>query len=72
MQYLLRTVSVLLISSALVHIFVDVGQINLVAKYGVKTAVYGGKPGVQQQYSGIVGGQSISYVSVDSEIKVRS
>ncbi|KDQ08600.1 hypothetical protein BOTBODRAFT_37753 [Botryobasidium botryosum FD-172 SS1] len=44
-------------------------SINMVAHYGIKSVVYGGKPGVQQQYAGIVGGQSINYVTVDSEIK---
>ncbi|KDQ15060.1 hypothetical protein BOTBODRAFT_131652 [Botryobasidium botryosum FD-172 SS1] len=44
-------------------------SISMVAKYGVKTVVYGGKPGVQQQYAGIVGGQSINYVTIDNDIK---
>jgi len=44
-------------------------SINMVENYGVKTVVYGGKPGVQQQYAGIVGGQSINYVTIDSEVK---
>lgn len=36
----------------------------------VKTVVVGGKRDVQQQYCGVVGGQSTSFSTIDSEIKV--
>ncbi|KAL0959839.1 hypothetical protein HGRIS_011515 [Hohenbuehelia grisea] len=36
---------------------------------GVKTVVVGGRRGVQQQYCGIVGGQSTDYSTIDTEIK---
>jgi len=38
---------------------------------GVKTIVYGGRNGVQQQYCGTVGGQSTDFSTIDTEIKVR-
>ncbi|KDQ06441.1 hypothetical protein BOTBODRAFT_181596 [Botryobasidium botryosum FD-172 SS1] len=44
-------------------------SINMVVKHGVKSAVYGGMPGVQQQYGGTVGGQSLDHTAIDSEIK---
>jgi hypothetical protein len=36
---------------------------------GVKTVVVGGNRLLPQQYAGIVGGQSTSFVTIDSEIK---
>ena len=36
---------------------------------GAKTVVVGGKADTQQQYCGVVGGQSTSFASVDSEVK---
>ena len=36
----------------------------------VRTVVVGGKQDVQQQYCGIVGGQSTNFVMVDTEVKV--
>ncbi|KAL1690516.1 hypothetical protein GGG16DRAFT_125621 [Schizophyllum commune] len=36
---------------------------------GAKTVVVGGKADAQQQYCGVVGGQSTSFASVDSEVK---
>ena len=36
---------------------------------GAKTVVVGGKANTQQQYCGVVGGQSTSFASVDSEVK---
>jgi len=38
---------------------------------GSKTVVVGGKNDVPQQYSGIVGGQSTDFSTIDTEIKVR-
>jgi len=38
---------------------------------GVKTVVYRGRKGVQQQYCGTVGGQSTDFSTIDTEIKVR-
>jgi hypothetical protein len=38
-------------------------------KYNVKTVVVGGKPGTTQQYCGVVGGQSLNFASIDSDIK---
>ncbi|EJD45414.1 hypothetical protein AURDEDRAFT_165629 [Auricularia subglabra TFB-10046 SS5] len=37
--------------------------------YGVKTVVVGGKPGAKQNYCGTVGGQSVSYVTMDTQVK---
>ena len=36
---------------------------------GAKTVVVGGKAGVQQQYCGVVGGQSTHFTNIDTEIK---
>ncbi|KAG6832420.1 hypothetical protein H0H87_001580 [Tephrocybe sp. NHM501043] len=36
---------------------------------GVKTVVVGGKNDVPQQYCGTVGGQSIGFSTIDTEIK---
>lgn len=38
---------------------------------GATTVVVGGKSDVQQQYCGIVGGQSTNVAVIDEEIKVR-
>jgi hypothetical protein len=38
-------------------------------KYNVKTVVVGGKPGTTQQYCGVVGGQSLNFAVIDSDIK---
>ncbi|CAE6460664.1 unnamed protein product [Rhizoctonia solani] len=38
-------------------------------KYNVKTVVVGGKPGTTQQYCGVVGGQSLSFVPLNVELK---
>lgn len=37
---------------------------------GSKTVVIGGKNDVPQQYGGVVGGQSLDFTSMDTEIKV--
>lgn len=39
-------------------------------KEGAKTVVMGGKNSVKQQYCGVVGGQSLDFSAIDSEIKV--
>ncbi|CAE6472690.1 unnamed protein product [Rhizoctonia solani] len=39
------------------------------SKYNVKTVVVGGKPGTTQQYCGVVGGQSLSFVPLNAELK---
>lgn len=39
---------------------------------GVRTVVVGGKKDIQQQYCGIVGGQSTDFSTIDTEIKVRT
>ncbi|KAL1739971.1 hypothetical protein HDZ31DRAFT_48432 [Schizophyllum fasciatum] len=44
-------------------------SITMAKLEGAKTVVVGGKEGVQQQYCGVVGGQSTSFASVDSEVK---
>ena len=36
---------------------------------GAKTVVYGGKKDVEQQYCGVVGGQSSDFTEMDSELK---
>jgi len=36
---------------------------------GVKTVVFGGSKDVQQQYCGIVGGQSTDFATIDTSIK---
>ncbi|CAE7140128.1 unnamed protein product [Rhizoctonia solani] len=38
-------------------------------RYNVKTVVVGGKPGTTQQYCGVVGGQSLSFVPLNAELK---
>jgi hypothetical protein len=38
---------------------------------GAKTVVVGGSRKVQQQYCGVVGGQSADFSAMDTEIKVR-
>ncbi|CAE6460494.1 unnamed protein product [Rhizoctonia solani] len=38
-------------------------------KYNVKTVVMGGKIGTTQQYCGVVGGQSLSFVPLNAELK---
>ncbi|CAE7223476.1 unnamed protein product [Rhizoctonia solani] len=43
--------------------------ISMRTKYNVKTVVVGGKPGTTQQYCGVVGGQSLNFASIDSDIK---
>ena len=41
------------------------------SKYeGVKTVVVGGKSNVQQDYCGVVGGQSAQFSLINTEIKV--
>ena len=37
---------------------------------GVRTVVIGGKNDVSQQYCGTVGGQSLGFTKIDTEIKV--
>jgi hypothetical protein len=37
---------------------------------GIRTVVIGGKNDVQQQYCGVVGGQSADFTTIDTEIKV--
>ena len=39
---------------------------------GSKTVVVGGKSDTPQKYCGIVGGQSLDFSTIDSEIKVCS
>ena len=41
----------------------------MVKKHGTKIAVLGGRQGSTQHYAGTVGGQSTSFVAIDSEIK---
>jgi len=36
---------------------------------GAKTVVFGGRNTVKQQYCGTVGGQSVDFATIDSEIK---
>ncbi|CAE6419408.1 unnamed protein product [Rhizoctonia solani] len=43
--------------------------ISMRTKYNVKTVVVGGKPGTTQQYCGIVGGQSLNFAAIDSDVK---
>jgi hypothetical protein len=43
--------------------------ISMRTKYKVKTVVVGGKPGTTQQYCGVVGGQSLNFASIDSDVK---
>ncbi|KAG8762056.1 hypothetical protein FRC11_011441 [Ceratobasidium sp. 423] len=43
--------------------------ISMRTKYNVKTIVVGGKPGTTQQYCGVVGGQSLNFAAIDSDIK---
>jgi purine-nucleoside phosphorylase len=44
-------------------------SVTMATKYNVKTVVVGGKPGTTQHYCGVVGGQSLNFVTVDSEVK---
>lgn len=44
-------------------------SITMAKHEGVKTVVVGGKKGTQQQYCGIVGGQSTDFSTIDTEIK---
>ncbi|KAJ2928316.1 hypothetical protein H1R20_g8781, partial [Candolleomyces eurysporus] len=44
-------------------------KITMSKEEGVRTAVVGGKQGVQQHYCGIVGGQSTDFSTIDTEIK---
>ncbi|KAF8696565.1 Peptidase family S41, partial [Rhizoctonia solani] len=44
-------------------------SIMMRTKYNVKTVVVGGKPGTTQQYCGVVGGQSLSFVPLNVELK---
>lgn len=44
----------------------------MVKEEGAKTVVVGGRNGVQQDYCGIVGGQSTDFAQIDTEVKVRS
>jgi hypothetical protein len=44
-------------------------KITMNKEEGVKTVVAGGNRLVPQQYCGIVGGQSTSFTTIDSEIK---
>ncbi|KAG8748584.1 hypothetical protein FRC10_003718 [Ceratobasidium sp. 414] len=43
--------------------------ISMRTKYNVKTVVVGGKPGTTQQYCGVVGGQSLNFAAIDSDVK---
>ena len=45
-------------------------QIPMAKEEGAKTVVVGGKNGVQQEYCGTVGGQSVDFSTIDTEIKV--
>jgi len=40
-------------------------------KEGSKTVFLGGKKDVRQQYCGTVGGQSVDFAVIDTEIKVN-
>ncbi|QRV82824.1 peptidase family S41 protein [Ceratobasidium sp. AG-Ba] len=42
---------------------------TMAIEYNVKTVVVGGRPGTTQQYCGVVGGQSLNFVTMDSEVK---
>ncbi|PPQ97377.1 hypothetical protein CVT26_006611 [Gymnopilus dilepis] len=44
-------------------------SITMAKSEGVKTAVIGGRHGVQQEYCGTVGGQSTDFSSIDTEVK---
>ena len=44
-------------------------QITMNKLEGAKTVVFGGRNTVEQQYCGIVGGQSTNFVTINSEIK---
>ena len=44
-------------------------QITMNKLEGTKTAVFGGRNTVRQQYCGIVGGQSTNFATINSEIK---
>ncbi|KDQ06430.1 hypothetical protein BOTBODRAFT_141061 [Botryobasidium botryosum FD-172 SS1] len=44
-------------------------SIDMVVKHGVKSVVYGGKPGVQQQYASMVGGAISTFSVLDSAFK---
>ena len=45
-------------------------QISMAKREGATTVVVGGKEDVPQQYCGVVGGQSIRFPTIDTEIKV--
>ncbi|KAJ7240586.1 hypothetical protein C8J57DRAFT_1371544 [Mycena rebaudengoi] len=44
-------------------------SITMSKEEGVKTVVVGGRKGVQQEYCGIVGGQSTDFSTIDTEVK---
>ncbi|KAG8681216.1 hypothetical protein FRC08_015782 [Ceratobasidium sp. 394] len=44
-------------------------SIKMATKYKVKTIVVGGRPGTKQEYCGVVGGQSLNLVPMQSELK---
>jgi hypothetical protein len=48
----------------------DVLQVLLAKKHHVKTVVIGGRSDVPQQYCGYVGGESVSFVDIDSALIV--
>ena len=50
---------------------IDFFQITMSKYEGVRTVVVGGKNDVQQDYCGVVGGQSTHFSDIDTEIKVR-
>jgi hypothetical protein len=49
--------------------FADIDQIAMNKHYGTPMVVTHGKPGVGQQYAGIVGGQSTDFTRIQSEAK---
>lgn len=47
-------------------------QITMAKEEGAKTVVVGGRNGVQQEYCGVVGGQSTDFTTIDTDVKVRT
>lgn len=46
-------------------------QITMAKLENAKMVVVGGRQDVQQQYCGTVGGESLDFADIDTEIKVR-
>ncbi|KAH7108013.1 hypothetical protein BKA62DRAFT_680695 [Auriculariales sp. MPI-PUGE-AT-0066] len=69
LEALFDTKNVLIVNNGRCSSSCSLFTISMSVNYGTRSVVVGGKPNTKQQYCGTVGGQSTSYVTMDTQVK---